>query len=117
MPACSERYSMCFAGYTVVPTTRSVCASQQESGLYFILMFYQTKMLFTVNCSAEELQSQFIPQFTNAQYQQMIETYISVKYLNVLYLRCKETQGRVKIFTYLMQTKLVPSVFVEILDN
>ena len=46
----------------------------------------------------------------------MIETY-SVKYLNVLYLKCYETQGRVKIFTYLKQTKLVPSVFVEILDN
>ena len=73
-------------------------------------------MLFTVNCSAQELQSQFIPQFTHAQYQQMIETY-RVRYLNILYLRSTETQGRVKIFTYLMQTKLVPSVFVEILDN
>ena len=41
----------------------------------------------------------------------------SVKYLNVLNLKCYETQGRVKIFTYLKQTKLVPSVFVEILDN
>ena len=40
-----------------------------------------------------------------------------VKYLNVLYLKCYETQGRVKIFTYPKQTKLVPSVFVEILDN